>query len=197
MISNAIYSRLKQTDISGDQQKSKARAKEIWRGLSKEDREEVCNRAMITKSTVDRACRLGSISAKIVTAFADITGVDPRWVAARTDEKKNVTEAEIEEFLIDLGYKPVVIAAREAKPSAPSHTDGQQPDSANEAAGQFKSILDMARAQIKALSDEQSTSLESMSTEDMEFLINCLSLRARFNEDARALLGMLKLILIS
>ncbi|MDR1001222.1 MAG: hypothetical protein LBL96_10575 [Clostridiales bacterium] len=196
MISHEIYSKLKQTDISKGRQKSKERAKEVWKAMSKEVRDEVCKRALITKSTVDRACRLGSISAKIVTAFADIAGVDPRWLTGRSDEKKAITDAEIEDFLSEVGYKALILAVHSDNPTSSANPDDLQSD-ALDAASHPKPILDIARTQISALSDEQNTSLESMNTEDMEFLIKCLNLRARFNEDARSLLGMLKLILIA
>ncbi|MDR1913089.1 MAG: hypothetical protein LBQ68_01210 [Clostridiales bacterium] len=196
MLSKEIYGKLKQTDVSKDHEKTRERVKATWSTLDKRQRSEVFNISGLKKATLERTGRLGNISAILATALSEVSRIDPYYITAKSDEQReNISEKRIESFLIELGYEDMLIAAQQ-KVYRPIDSDGA-PVTLESEEVETNPLLKTAKNLLEELTEEQKASMDSMSEEEMEYLNKSLNLRARFNEDAKSLLGLLKLILIS
>jgi hypothetical protein len=207
MYNKEFYNKLKQTNVSKDPEKTKERVKAVWTALDKQQKQEVFNISDLKKATVERTCRLGNVSVILATALGEIARVDPYYLAAVTDEnQENVSDARIEQFLIDHDYKNVLRETRQ-NTFKPEYTEDYQyappdagkpaevPSVPDDAAGS-PSIPVIASNMLDTLTDDDKTSLESMTEDDMIYLLKALNLRARFNEDAKSITVLLKKILI-
>ncbi|MDR2650145.1 MAG: hypothetical protein LBB94_10580 [Clostridiales bacterium] len=207
MYNKEFYNKLKQTNITQDREKTKERVKAVWMTLDKQQKQEVFNISDLKKATLERTCRLGNISAILATALAEVTRVDPYYLAALTDEnQENVSNERIEQFLMDHDYKNIL---NEAKQNSyipeyidDYHTVRPDVDKPSEItifpydSVSGPSIPLIASSILDTLSDDDKTSLESMTEDDMIYLLRALNLRARFNEDAKSITVLLKKILI-
>ena len=208
MYSKELYNKLKQTNISRNAEKTKERVKAVWQTLDKQQRQEVFNISDLKKATLERSSRLGNISVTLATALAEVTRIDPYYLAALTDVKQeNVSDSVIESFLIDHNYKKLI---NEAKQNVYYHQDYTEqipimqtiPDGQTEQARIIEtnvnhaSISQIAANILDTLTDADKTSLESMAEDDMIYLLKALNLRARFNDDAKTITVLVKKILI-
>lgn len=75
MFDKSIIQKMKQTNISVDMEKTKERAERVWKNASKADRAIVLELADVKGSTVQRAYRTGSISAKLVVALSQTLNI--------------------------------------------------------------------------------------------------------------------------
>ena len=204
MYSKELYNKLKQTNISKDRDKTRERVKAVWTALDKQQKQEVLNISDLKKATLERTCRVGNLSVTLATALAEITRIDPYYLAAITDDMQtNIPDSTIESFLIDHKYKNLIRETRQTIYYRPEHAE-QSPDTDMEtdtegSAGaelNSASIPQIASNILSALTDDEKASLESMSEDDMINLLKALNLRARFNEDAKSITVLLKKILI-
>ncbi|MDR1560461.1 MAG: hypothetical protein LBS84_12375 [Clostridiales bacterium] len=207
MYNKEFYNKLKQTNVSGDPEKTRERVRAVWMTLEKQQKQEVFNISDLKKATLERTCRLGNISAILATALAEVARVDPYYLAALTDENQdNVSDARIEQFLIDHDYKNVLDETRRNSFNPEYiedyHPVREEPDRPAEiivlpeVAEVSPSIPLIASNILDTLTDDDKTSLESMTEDDMIYLLKALNLRARFNEDAKSITVLLKKILI-
>ena len=207
MYSKELYNKLKQTNVSKDPEKTKERVKAVWAMLDKQQKQEVFNISDLKKATLERTCRLGNISAILATALAEISRIDPYYLAAITDNKQeDVSDALIDSFLIDHNYQNLVNEAQQNMYSKPEYSQEYHnlhfaTDKSSETvqfpdAGSGAFIPQIASNILGTLSDDDKTSLESMTEDDMIYLLKALNLRARFNENAKSITVLLKKILI-
>ena len=207
MYNKELYNKLKQTNVSKDPEKTKERVRAVWTALDKHQKQEVFNISDLKKATLERTCRLGNISAILATALAEVSRVDPYYLAAVTDIKQeDISDEIINSFLIDHHYENLINETQQNvyyKPdySQEYHNLHSAPDKPSEivqfpdaSSGAF--IPQIASNILGALSDDDKTSLESMTEDDMIYLLKALNLRARFNEDAKSITVLLKKILI-
>ena len=208
MYNKELYNKLKQTNVSKDPEKTKERVKAVWSALDKQQKQEVFNISDLKKATLERSCRLGNISAILATALAEISRIDPYYLAAITDVKQeDIPDSVIESFLIDHNYKNVLNETLQEMYYRPEFSD-DYPNTRfaadKPADGIFITditancalIPQIASNILGALTDDEKTSLESMTEDDMIYLLKALNLRARFNEEAKSITVLLKKILI-
>ena len=209
MYSKELYNKLKQTNISKDAEKTIERVKAVWGSLDKQQKQEVFNISDLKKATLERTCRIGNLSVTLATALAEISRVDPYYLAAQTDIKQeDISDAIIESFLIDHKYKKLLKETRQTvyyrpEPAEQNIYDQILADKEAEAAIipddntiNSVSISQIASNILGTLTDDDKTSLESMTEDDMIYLLKALNLRARFNDDAKSITVLLKKILI-
>ena len=208
MYNKELYNKLKQTNVSQDPEKTRERVKALWATLDKQQKQEVFNISDLKKATLERTCRLGNISAILATALAEISRIDPYYLAAMTDEKlEDVPDSKIESFLIDHDYKNVIIETQQNAYPRSDYTDDYynirsvsdkhtESTTFQDAVTSGTFIPQIASNILGMLSDDDKTSLESMTEDDMIYLLKALNLRARFNEDAKSITVLLKKILI-
>jgi len=208
MYSKELYNKLKQTNISVDQDKTRDRVRAVWAALDKQQKQEVFNISDLKKATLERTCRLGNLSVTLATALAEISRVDPYYLAAQTDIKQeNISDMTIESFLADHDYEDLLEDARQTVYYRPEYKEQAQyiepaadilPDAAEEHDNEISnvSIAQIASDITGALTDDDKASLESMTEDDMIYLLKALNLRARFNDEAKAVTVLLRKILI-
>ena len=204
MYSKELYNKLKQTNISQDKDKTRERVKALWNSLERQQKREVLNISDLKKATVERSGREGNLSVRLATALAEISRVDPNYLAAVTDEKQtNVPDSAIESFLIDHKYHDLVRESRRTIYYRPEfagqnrYTDKEAEISAGiGGVARNPSIPRLASDIFRMLTEDEKASLESMSEDDMINLLKAVNLRARFNDEAKSIIILLKKILI-
>ena len=208
MFSKELYNKLKQTNISHDARRTRDRVKTVWSALDKQQKQEVFNISDLKKATLERTCREGNLSVKLATALAEISRVDPYFLAAMTDDmQEDVSDAVIEAFLIDHNYKNLIDETKQTVYYRPEYAENSlyaqlaaETPAENIAAPENPvnnaSISQIASNILGTLTDDDKTSLESMTEDDMIYLLKALNLRARFNDDAKSITVLLKKILI-
>ena len=202
MYSKELYNKLKQTNVSLDKEKTRERVKALWNALEKNQKQEVLNISDLKKATVERTGREGNLSVRLATALAEISRVDPYYLAAITDEMQaNVPDSTIESFLIDHKYHDLVREFKRTVYYRPDYA-GQNRYAGRDAAApagapaRSASISQIASEVSKMLTDDEKASLESMGEDDMINLLRAVNLRARFNDEAKSVSILLKKILI-
>ena len=108
MLAETQIRQLKQVDISKDAEKTKERTREAWYAASKDAQEAIMTLTGITKSSVQRAYKTGSISAKLALAFAQTLNLNPYYLSGESDEQSDCSDELIRMFLSDHGYQKLL-----------------------------------------------------------------------------------------
>jgi len=106
-----LVSKLKQSNISKDGDKTKARVKPLWRAANKDQRETLLSIADVKDVSVRRAYVTGSISAKLVAAISQTLNVNPYYLTGQVDEAGEYSEALLVELLKDNKYDKLLTEA--------------------------------------------------------------------------------------
>ena len=106
-----LVSKLKQSNISKDGDKTIARMKPLWKAASKDQREAILSLADVKDVSVRRAYVTGSISAKLVSAISRTLNVNPYYLTGQVDEAGEYSEALLIELLKDLKYDKLLAEA--------------------------------------------------------------------------------------
>jgi len=110
---NTLIQQLKQTNISTDSEKTSERVKQAWKSASATTKDEVMALADVALSTIQRAYRTGSLSAKLAVALAQVLKVNPFYLTAETDEAADIfDEQTLNAFLIAHGYEALATAPK-------------------------------------------------------------------------------------
>ena len=107
MIDKATMQELKRVNVSKDADKTKDRIKALWKPLAKDKRQAILDRADLKEVTVARAYTNGSVQAKLIVAFSEVTEVDPLYLTGELDEQRPYDESLVVDFLKNLGYSGV------------------------------------------------------------------------------------------
>ncbi|MDR3238941.1 MAG: hypothetical protein LBT44_02490 [Clostridiales bacterium] len=197
MISRAIFNDLKQVDVSKNKALTSERVSALWARMQKEQREQIYIQAGIQKNTVDRTRRMGNISVTLACVLAQVMDVDPYYLTAETGVDQGAEEGRILQFLVDHNYQKTLDRhsaihnggnpVPKSKPAKVSH------DPINAAEISIESFAD---DKISSLTPEEKSLLEGMSEEEIISLLQSLYLRSKYNDSAKNLVGLLKLLLI-
>jgi len=96
--------KLKQNNIALDSEKVKERISSLWKQADKSTREEIMKLSTMSKFTVARTYKTGSISAKMVVAFSQVCNVNPNYLTGAANEPDVCTDKLLKDFLTGLGY---------------------------------------------------------------------------------------------
>lgn len=105
MLKAEFIKELKQTSVSENAEKTKERLRVLWSPLASEKREEILAFTGLNKSAIQRAYKTGSASAKIIAAVSQVLGVDPYYIAGKSDEQRPFDDALLIQFLKELNYE--------------------------------------------------------------------------------------------
>lgn len=108
MISERTIKRLKQSNVSVDGDKTKVRVNELWKSASKSQKNAVEEEAGISRATIYRVYKTGSISAKLVVPMAQNFNVDPNYLTGKSNEASTCSDELLIEFLTELGYTKIM-----------------------------------------------------------------------------------------
>jgi len=211
LITKEMIQSIKQNNVSKDAELTKRHVSEIWKNIPKEKLAEYG----FTASSVLRAKAKGNMSVKLAAVLALLTGIDPYYLTAEAqDSTITADEERIIQFIISHGYQHVLGMEpavqrrknqRREKPNAEVSTTGSEPmkeesvsiyTSVPEAAA-ILTIQEYAAQQLELLSESELKVLNEMPEEDLSSLLDTLALQAKYSDNAKKLLGLLRLILIS
>ena len=99
-----LVSKLKQSNISKDGDKTKARVKPLWKAASKDKRETILSLADVKEVSIRRAYTTGSISAKLAAAISRTLNVNPYFLTGQVDEAGKYSETLLVELLKEHKY---------------------------------------------------------------------------------------------
>ena len=130
MLDTTQLQQLKRTNISKDPEKTKQRVTELWQGLKIKQKQAIRTLADITAQPVYRTQETGTISARLVLAFAQSLNISPYFLTGEVDEPGECTEAAIRELLLKYGYRELVASMEipEAKPAKRKYERRIKPD---------------------------------------------------------------------
>jgi len=117
MINERVIRKLKQTNISENPAKTKARIRELWKTSSKAKKHIVEETAGVSRATIYRAYNTGSVSAKLVVPMAQNFNVDPFYLTGKTDQAGECTSEKLAKFLTGLGYGNLLSVEAEKHPA--------------------------------------------------------------------------------
>jgi len=214
VITKAIVSRIKQTDVSKNRDLTKQRTYDLWKSMSGDDRKKVSVLG-ISEATFRRTRSNGNINAGLAVALAQITGVDPYYLTGATNENNGSDEEKIRQFLIDCGYVKVLELLGDsdglelAEPRQLTWLEDVRVDvkkvqpvpfmpepNVREQKNDMMPLEVFANMQMEQLSDSERDKLFDMPDEDLMELLKMLNLQAQYSGKAKSLMGLLRLILV-
>ena len=210
MISKDMLEAIKQKDVSINKGLTKERVGELWKATDKDAHKKVYEYA-ITPATLKRTRDFGNISVKVAAVLALITGADPYYLTAETDQNDVAgDENRIRDFIKEHGYEKELNAADEEadvkKPARKSKAKkaAQEPETEHEPLiieevifdDQLMTIDEFAEKQMYFLPEDKKDAIYKLPSEQAASLLQTLELQAQYSERARYLLGLLRLILI-
>jgi len=176
MLDTSQLQQLKRTNISKDPEKTKQRVTQLWQGQKMKQKQAIRELAGITAQPIYRTQETGTISARLVLAFAQSLGVSPLYLIGEVDEPGECTDALIRDILLKYGYRELVASMEipEAKPTKRKYTRREQlaqvEASAEEAAeedAQIDEVPTTTEMQLPSVSD-------TLTADDLQQLIFAL-----------------------
>ncbi|MCL2235369.1 MAG: hypothetical protein FWB98_02880 [Defluviitaleaceae bacterium] len=216
MLKPEFIQSLKQTDVSTDASKTATRLREIWSVLEKSQRDEVLEFVGLKKTSVERAYKTGSISAKLAVSVAQVAKICPRYLTGQNDESalRGDLSGALTNFLKDLGYKAT-------KKDMLSETNSQQtPEVADEELATFVQpstpdevigmdfleeeyvvtdlgIITMMAEEASALLDENALEkVKDLTCEETSLLLQSLRIQSGFSDYKKAQFELVKYLLL-
>jgi hypothetical protein len=200
MLTKADIKLLKQSNVASDKEKVKQRVREIWFGAGKDRREEVLDLVDVMHSSVQRIYKRGTISAKMVMAFAQVFNLNPNYLTGSSDKKEAYSQAAAVQFLTDKNYKKLIknIKPDSDKPEKAPKTERtpkavKAAPATETATADGSDVLAEIKATIDAKTDFSKT--DAMPSETAEFLLKGLCARAEYNGGAKAVASIVKYLL--
>ena len=181
MLTTSQLQQLKRTNISKDPEKTKQRVTELWQGLKIKQKQAVRTLADITAQPIYRTQETGTISARLVLAFAQSLNISPYFLTGEVDEPGECTEAVIRELLLKNGYRELVASMEipEAKPAKHKYERRIKPDV-------VEATVDEAAEEAVAEEEAPATvevqlppSSDALTAEDLQQLVFALYVQAK------------------
>ena len=111
-----LLSKLKQSNISKDADKTKSRVRSLWKAAGKPIRETVLSLAGVKTVTLQRTYLGGNISAKMALALAKTLNVSPYYLTGQSDETGTFSDAVMVGLLRELKYDKLLAEAGLGEP---------------------------------------------------------------------------------
>lgn len=219
--SEFIQNELKQNNVSKSAEKTMKRLRAIWQPLATPKREEILSLVGLKKTAIERAYKMGNVSAKIVVAVSQVLDIDPFYIAGFSDEERPFDDALVVEFLTELGYeigKGDVTKKRKTKqkeelPLDTVPADDSENDDASEVSqivnqkqppihqipadsGNFNDLPAILSGLYKVFGGNIQGRLEEITEEDISLMLKSLSIQAGFSDDKKNRLALIKCILL-
>jgi len=206
MFSENIIQELKQVNISSDPEKTKQRTAGIWKSASKADQECILALAGIKRTTVQRAYKTGSISAKLVVPIAQTLDVDPYYLTGQSDERGSCSDEQLKDLLKNLQYDKLLAQQekeekkqlRNARKQAAAEEEARQPASAAAAESTENNPQNISDIMMpEAITPEQQACMDNLTEEKLIILLKSVLIRAEGGGKHAELANQIKLLLIS
>ena len=181
---------LKQNNVSKDAEKTKARVREFWAPLPKPERDRIAELAKVTKYTVERTYKKGTITPRLAASFSAVLKINPYYMTGESDSSEDYTDEALSAFIKE--KKPA-----KSRGAAVSKKRSYTKKSAAPAIREV-SIDDEYFIKIKDRVynfTAQSGGCSKMTEDEILSLVKGLLLRAKYNGDASDVANMLKFLL--
>ena len=194
MLNQVIVQKLKQNNISADAEKTKVRATEIWKSASRENQNTILSLAGVARTTVQRAYKTGSISAKLVVPMSQVLNISPFYLTGEADEMDECSLDLIKELLIKHKYDKLLPEfdkdqRKQSRKPRKSTVIASIHDAADE---------DYAPAmEPDEITPDMQEFLDAMTEDDMIMLLRSILLRAKAGGKHAAAATELKRLLLS
>ena len=113
---DVLLSKLKQSNISKDAEKTKSRVKSLWKATDKPTREVVLDLAGVKIVTLQRTYLNGNISARMALALAKTLNVNPYYLIGQIDEVGTFSDTVMTDLLRELKYDKLLAEAGLGEP---------------------------------------------------------------------------------
>lgn len=108
MLSLDIMKQIKQSNVSKDAEKTKARIKEAFSTAPKDIKAAIISQTTQNRNTIYRAINTGNASGRIVLAFAEVLDISPFYFTGEIDNKLPCSTKAVKFFLSEHGYKKLI-----------------------------------------------------------------------------------------
>ena len=217
MLTKEMIQAIKQVNVSKDAELTKQRVRDLWKSTPLQKKQPLLDYGF-SESSVTRAKNKGNMSVKLAAVLALLTGIDPYYLTAEADDISIAgNEERIERFIVEHGYGAVL----DIKPTAQNKGKRGRKDKVNTDVNEAEqepaveeivvieepyveappiseslSIREFAELQLGLLSDAELKALGEMPEEDVQNLINSLSMKAKYSVNAINLVRLIRLILV-
>ena len=190
MFDATLIQKLKRNNISIDSENTMSRVKGLWKKANKEQRDSILELSGLTKVSVERVYKTGSISIKLVIAIAQTLNVNPHFLTGESNDAGNCTDDDLNNLLLNHGYEDLANekkkadrkAARLAKKQA---AQVEEPEPEND-------VIPVEEAPIKS-----DYTLEPLSDENILALVNALRIKTELgNLNAKETLAQIQKLLV-
>ena len=202
MIAESLIRQLKQVNVSTDTEKTKLRTNIVWKSASKDAQQAILQLTGLKRTSVQRAYKTGSISAKLGVAIAQTLDIDPYYLTGEVDEQGGCSEELLRSFLIAHGYQKLLpeqaAKKRRRRARANQETVEQAPLTAvPDAAPVAEADTDAPETEAMPISEETRAFLSAMTEEQVILLVKAVLLRANAGGEYAEAAETLKLFLLS
>ena len=200
MITKSVLENLKQIDVSKDKEKTKARVKETWASLDKENREKILELAGNAKSAVERSYKRGNLTPRLTAAFAACLSINPLYLTGEADAADGYSDELLLSFLKDKGAgkkrarKPVAKQSVKASPrkAKPVLAEAAPKPRRAATAGGFSLTLNSKEYSV---SENDFANLKKMSEDETLALVRGLLIRSKYGAEAESIANVIKFLL--
>ncbi|MCL2081393.1 MAG: hypothetical protein FWH16_04765 [Oscillospiraceae bacterium] len=195
MLSLDTIKQIKQSNVSKDAEKTKARIKEEFTAAPKDIKAAIIGRTTQNRNTIYRAIHTGSASGRIILAFAETLDISPFYFTGAIDEKEACTEKAVKNFLSEYGYKKLA-----PKPEKKVRKQPEKP-AESESESIPPAITAEAHPTVFRVSINESDKMRSMVDEldlaSASQLLEALFIRAKAGGNAEQLCEIVKYCLLA
>ena len=216
MITKGMLNTIKRLDVSKDSDLTRERVANVWQAISREQQIEVAQ-FDVSKATISRSKSFGNISVRLAAVLALVSGADPYYLTAESDENDGAAdENRVRQFIIDHGYEKALSTSDNIEKGKPARKPRLKKAEAEpepepiffeevildepEVEELFKqevmSIQEFADIQVGNLTEAEKKVIYDMPEEDFSHLMKTLELQAKYTDKAKSLMGLIRLILI-
>ena len=114
MFNTTFIQKLKRNNISADAENTMSRVKGLWKKANREQRDAILELSGLTKVSVERVYKTGSISIKLVIAIAQTLNVSPSFLTGDSNNPGECTDDELKNLLLKHGYEDLVNEQKKA-----------------------------------------------------------------------------------
>lgn len=193
MLSETIIRKMKQTNISVNPEETKQRVKNLWKSATSDEKAAVEALAGVSRSTVARIYKTGSISAKLTIPIAQTLNTDPYYLTGESDERGAYTDSTLQSFMQEHNYGELLTEQKQLdkKTSRAAKTTPKPPQEEPECKAE---VTDSDAMQSDSVPQEF---LDNMSEDDLILLLRSVLLRAKAGGKNAEIAKNIKLLLLS
>jgi len=198
MFTQEFIQGLKQSNVSVDNEKTKANVYRIWKLADKTQRERILDMADVVTATIARAYKTGSISCKLIVPFSTVMAVNPYYLTGESDNPDRYSLGILKKFLSERGYQKQLDELDKNSEKSIVRVV-RKPKEAESAAEDVKAIETESvdsTATVETPQDAE-TAMIDISAEEAHVLLDALFIRARVNKNCAGIAEKVKSLLIS